>query len=345
MTCSLRTSSLRKANLPRRRRKDRNFPGPATGLRRRLPIATMGLLMVWTLGSASAQKQPVNPASSLPDAPLPVIKHGNAKSGPCRVIPKSESAGIALTGTGSSFIAGIAGFPAASAAPTRTGNQPTLAIASSELPPCPPQPLINFYQRFINGPEVKPLTPKEKARLAVKNILDPFNAVTILGNAAIAVGSDSHSDYGPGMHGFAKVVGVSYSEDMTGEFFGTFLIPSIVHQDPHYHRMPHATIPRRVFHAIAQVGWTQSDDGKSMLNYANIVGFPIELEIANLYVPGERTNLPSTAKRYAFGMAIAPTDNFITEFLPDLARRIHVRVVLVQRIINQVASTEPGGTF
>jgi hypothetical protein len=77
------------------------------------------------------------------------------------------------------------------------------------------------------------------------------------------------------------------------------------------------------------------------LNYANIVGFPIELEIANLYVPGERTNLPSTAKRYAFGLAIAPTDNFITEFLPDLARRIHVRVVLVQRIINQVASTEP----
>ncbi len=302
----------------------------------------MGLLMIWTLGSASAQKQAVNPASPLPDAPLPVIKHVKAKTGPCRVIPKSESAGIALTGTGSSFIAGIAGFPPpASAAPRPGGDLPQQAIASGELPPCPPQPLINFYQRFLNGPEVKPLTPKEKARLAVKNILDPFNAVTILGNAAIAVGSDSHSPYGPGMPGFAKVVGVSYSEDMTGEFFGTFLIPSIVHQDPHYHRMPHAPIPRRIFHAIAEVVWTQGDNGKGMLNYADIVGFPIDLEIANLYVPGEKTNLPSTAKRYAFGMAIAPTDNFITEFLPDLARRIHVRVVLVQRIINQVAHTEP----
>jgi hypothetical protein len=79
------------------------------------------------------------------------------------------------------------------------------------------------------------------------------------------------------------------------------------------------------------------------VNYANLAGFPIDLEIANLYVPGERTNLPSTATRYASGLALAPTDNFITEFLPDLARRIHVRVVLVQRIINQVAHTEPGG--
>jgi hypothetical protein len=312
-----------------------------------LRIATMGLLMTWALAGASAQKHPVNPASPLPDAPLPVVKHAHAKTGACRVIPKSESAGIALTGTGSSFLAGIAGFPpAASAAPGAATNAPQLAVASelpSELPPCPPQPLINFYQRFINGPDVKPLTPKEKARLAVKNVLDPFNAVTILGNAAIAVGSDSHSDYGPGMHGFAKVVGVSYSEDMTGEFFGTFLIPSLVHQDPHYHRMPHASIRRRIFHAVAQVFWTQGDNGKGMVNYANLAGFPIDLEIANLYVPGERTNLPSTATRYASGLALAPTDNFITEFLPDLARRIHVRVVLVQRIINQVAHTEPGG--
>jgi hypothetical protein len=291
---------------------------------------------------ACGQMHPASPASPLPDAPLPVIKHENSKSGPCRVIPKSESAGIALTETGSGLIAAFANFPQAEPEPPSTASaKPDSTTPAMELPPCPPMPLINFFQRFINGPEVKPLTPKEKARLAVKNVLDPFNAVTILGNAAIAVGSDSHSPYGPGMHGFAKVVGVSYSEDLTGEFVGTFLIPSIVHQDPHYHRMPHATVKRRILHSIAQVGWTQGDNGKGMVNYANLVGFPIDLEIANLYVPGERTNLPSTASRYAIGLAIAPTDNFITEFLPDLARRIHVRVVLVQEIINQVARTEP----
>lgn len=178
----------------------------------------------------------------------------------------------------------------------------------------------------------------------MRNLLDPFNAVTILGQSGIAVASDSHSPYGPGMPGFARNVGVSFTQDMTGEFFGTFLIPSIVHQDPHYHRMPHASIPRRFGHAILQVVWTQGDNGRGMLNYSSLFGGAIENEISNLYVPGISTNAPGTASRYAIGLATAPVDNFITEFLPDVARHIHVRVVLVQRIINQVAKTEGSTT-
>lgn len=292
----------------------------------------------------SGQTQPINPATPLPNAPVPVIKHGNSKAGPCRVFSKGELAGKSLTATGSSFLAAVAGIPPVEAPP----QTPLPGAASSstqvqELPPCPPPPIINFLTRFMNGPEVKPLTPKEKAHLAAKNLLDPFNAVTILGNAAIAIGSNADSPYGPGMPGFARYVGVSYSEDLTGEFFGTFLIPSVFHQDPHYHREPHATIPHRILHAVAQVGWTQGDNGRGMPNYADILGFPIDAEIANLYVPGEKTNLPSTTARVAIGWSLAPTDNFITEFLPDVAKRVHVRIVIVQQIINQVAKTGPAG--
>jgi len=127
---------------------------------------------------------------------------------------------------------------------------------------------------------------------------------------------------------------------MTGEFFGTFLIPSIVHQDPHYHRMPQASIKRRIAHVLYQVVWTQGDDGKGMINYADLLGFGIDDEIANLYVPGRETRATATAERYGVALALAPTDNAITEFLPDLARKIHVRVVLIQQIINQVANKD-----
>jgi hypothetical protein len=211
--------------------------------------------------------------------------------------------------------------------------------------PCSPLlPLIDWYARFLNGPEVKALSPREKARLAARNVLDPFNAVTILGSSAIAVSSDADSAYGPGMRGFGRYVGVSYAQDMTGEFFGTFLIPSLVHQDPHYHRLPNDSFKRRVAHAAYQVVWTQGDNGKEMVNWASLVGSAIDGEIGNLYVPGQRTDLPATASRYGIGLATAPIDNFITEFLPDVARRIHVRVVLIQRIINQVARTDGPGS-
>jgi hypothetical protein len=188
------------------------------------------------------------------------------------------------------------------------------------------------------------MTPREKGWLATKNVIDPFNAITILGLSAISAASDSHSPYGPGFHGWEKNVGVSYTQDITGEFFGVFLIPSITHQDPHYHRMSHATIPKRIFHAIYQVAWTQGDNGKGMLNYSNLVGFAIDDEIGNLYVPGRETNASATAQRYAIGLATAPVDNFITEFLPDVARHIHVQVVLVQRVINMVAEKDQGGS-
>jgi hypothetical protein len=89
--------------------------------------------------------------------------------------------------------------------------------------------------------------------------------------------------------------------------------------------------------------WTPGDNGKGMVNYSSVVGGAIEDEIGNLYVPGRETNLPASAERYGIGMATAPIDNFVTEFVPDVARRIHVRVVLIQRIINQVDKTGGSG--
>jgi hypothetical protein len=206
--------------------------------------------------------------------------------------------------------------------------------------PLPNIPLINWYARILDGPKVKPMTPREKAWLAFRNVVDPFNGLTIFGSSAIAVGINSHSDYGPGMWGFARYVGVSYTQDITGEFFGTFLIPSIAHQDPHYHRMPTASIKRRIAHAAYQVLWTQGDNGRGMLNYADLVGFGIDDEIGNLYVPGQKTNASATAERYGIALATAPIDNYVSEFLPDIARHLHVQIVVIQQIINQIANRD-----
>ncbi len=227
-------------------------------------------------------------------------------------------------------------------APSKPAAEVKAGAPACAMPPC--YPGTNWYVRFLNGPAAHPLKPKEKAWLATRGLIDPFNAITILGTSAISVAADSHSAYGPGFAGFGRNVGVSYTEDMTGEFFGTFLIPSLAHQDPRYHRLPKAGLPHRIAHAVTQVVWTQSDYGKHMPNYANLAGFAIEDSISNLYVPGRDTSAGASLQRYVTGLATAPIDNFITEFLPDVASHIHVRIVLVQRIINQVALKENGGS-
>jgi hypothetical protein len=276
-----------------------------------------------------------NPESALPDVPQPQppTQTGTSTAGPCQV----RRAGAAMAGTAASKAAAASGA---------YNSDPEAELGSAvQLAPCPPLlPIINWYARFLNGPQVKPQTPKEKAWLAVSNVVDPFNVITILGDAGISVGSDAHSAYGPGMRGFGRYVGVSFTQNITGEFFGTFVIPSVVHQDPHYHRMPEATIPRRIAHAIAQVVWTQGDNGKGMVNYANLVGYAIDDAIGNLYVPGRETNIEADVSRYSIGLATAPIDNFVSEFLPDLARHIHVQVVVIQRVINQVAKADAAGS-
>ena len=283
----------------------------------------------------------------LPNSPQPqttpqtATTYPAAPQGPCPVRrDRAEPAAVQTP-------AQVGNSSAADSVPDRGGEVGQVeAGAGSESHlfqvPCPPPlvPLINWYARFLDGPQVRSMTPKEKAWLAVRNVADPFNGLTILASSAIAVGSNAHSPYGPGMTGFGRYVGVSYSQDMTGEFIGTFLIPSLVHQDPHYHRMPTASIKRRIAHCLYQVVWTQGDDGKGIVNYADVVGFGIDDEIGNLYVPGRETDAEATAERYGTAMALAPVENFVTEFLPDIARKIHVHVVLIQQIINQVANKE-----
>lgn len=273
---------------------------------------------------------------ALPDAPDPQTPSPTQRAAPqpCPHVPHTQHAVPTQPAVpGSESVT-----PAAPRAPAPgEGVRPVLA-------PCTVPKQKNWYRRFADGPSDKPLTPKDKAWLAARNLVDPFNVITIGGEAGISVASDSHSPYGPGMPGYGRYVGMSFSEDMTGEFFGTFLIPSLVHQDPHYHRMEGASIPRRAAHTVFQVFWTQGDNGRGMLNYANLVGFALDDEIANLYVPGRQTNASATAQRYVIGLATAPIGNVVSEFLPDVASHIHVQIVIIQRIINQVARNGAGGT-
>jgi hypothetical protein len=291
-------------------------------------LALLAPALLYAAIPAWAGQTEASGSPELPDAPQPQSSAAAPATAPC---PAGSAAQPAA--------ANPAPPPTAGTTPPATSAQP-----GTQSAPCTPRPAINWYERFVNGPDVKPMTRREKARLAARNVIDPFNGLTILGASAIAVGSDADSPYGPGMKGFGRYVGVSYAQDITGEFFGTYLIPSIFHQDPHYHRMPNSNIPRRICHAIVQVVWTQGDNGKGMVNYGAVVGFAMVDELGNLYVPGQQTNLPASGERYATGLASAPIENFVTEFLPDVARRIHLRVVLFQQIINQVAKTPGTGS-
>jgi hypothetical protein len=220
--------------------------------------------------------------------------------------------------------------------PTSPG---TNGVAASAPPAAAPLPCtVEHPFRIVVDYEVRqPLTAQQKAYLALHDVTQPFNLLVIGAEAGIGVGANSHSAYGPGFKGFGRLYGYQLLQDAQGEFFGTFLIPALTHEDPRYRRMQHATVKRRILHALERTVIAQHDDGSPMPNYATLLTYPISAELSNLYVPGIQGNAPDTARRIAIGFATDPVSNLIAEFLPDFARRIHVRSVFVQQIVNNVA--------
>ncbi len=205
-------------------------------------------------------------------------------------------------------------------------------------PPCIPE---NPIQPFVTSEHIEPLTSKQKGVLAMRDFLDPFNFITIAGYSAIATAVDPHSAYGPGFKGFAKQTGYGLLQDAQGEFFQTYAIASLAHQDPRYHRMPTASVKRRLWHAISHTYVSQHDDGRRMLNVATLGTYLISAELTNLYVPGIQTDAASTARRIGVGIATDPAGAIVAEFLPDVARRIHIHIVFVQQILNQAMVGAP----
>jgi hypothetical protein len=310
------------------------------------------LLATLLLGRELLLAQQQTPPEELPQAPqpsvsLPAQETPAGNPGPSR---RSEDTAIGRGQKGASS----PGFPPVSRpSPVRTpvpaGIRPNIPGLHPECQPdssspaervmsC--QPDAPLFARFLNSATPLPLTPREKFILATRNIIDPFNFLTIAGVSAINVASDANTADGPGLRGFAKNAGVSLSQDMTGEFFGTFLIPSLAHQDPHYHRMPNLSLRRRIIHVLDEVVVAQSDEGAPMFNYATVVGTIATSSMGNLYVPGRKNSFGASTARIATSLATDPIGNAITEFVPDLARRINFQVVIVQRLINRVAIAE-----
>ncbi len=208
-----------------------------------------------------------------------------------------------------------------------------------------PQPcseLVYPYQLFLDTKVVIPLTRQQKGYVALHNVADPGNLATIALTSGITIAVDPDSAYGPGLKGFGKNAGVSLLQNATVEFFGTFAVPALVHQDPRYYRMPDRPFKKRLIYSISRTVISRHDDGSPMPNYGTLLEYPINAELSNLYVPGIESDGASTVKRVLFGYALDPINNVLTEFLPDVAKHVRIRVIFIQRFLNNIAAN-PGG--
>ena len=88
--------------------------------------------------------------------------------------------------------------------------------------------------KIANAGSVPPMTSQQKFHLALKGTIDP----TAFLGAAIKAGTcqvfDWPPGFGQGVSSYAKRFSASFGDGATGKRLGTYVFPSLFHQDPRY---------------------------------------------------------------------------------------------------------------
>ena len=191
----------------------------------------------------------------------------------------------------------------------------------------------------IEGPEQsKPLGASGKFHLAVRNFSDPLNLAGMAIDSGISTAtSSSKSAFGTGWQGFGSRFGMSVADSGLSEFFSTFLISTLAHQDPHYHRDPGASTGKRILYALSRVAIARSDSGDPMFNVAEFGGTAASSLLETTYHYYHDDGPKAVSARIFVSIGSDAGWNLMNEFLPDIAGKINPRFIFLRRLAERAA--------
>jgi hypothetical protein len=169
---------------------------------------------------------------------------------------------------------------------------------------------------------VKPLTPKQKWTLALKESVDPFNVL----NAALGAGFSQRGNqtpkYGEGDVAYARRFGAALADFSTQNFFSAGLLATILHQDPRYYRKgPGTGVAKRVVYSVSRLVIARQDSGANAFNASGIGGMMLGIAASNLYYPAVSVRGSVMACRVSTSLSGGIMGNLMSEFWPDLQKR------------------------
>jgi hypothetical protein len=233
-----------------------------------------------------------------------------------------------------SLLASVSG--AQQSAGTQPGSTPAVsreqaAPVAQQAPPAKSQQLEEKHPRLFwilptytvaDSKSARPLTAHGKLRLFVKDKTDPFTIGWVAFEAGIAQANDDPSGYGQGAAGYGKRFGAGLADETSAGFFGTFLFPSVLHQDPRYYRLGAGSFQKRLGHALIRPILTHKDSGGRAFNWSGLLGSIAASSLSNAYYPEENRGVGATFSRVGMSIPFGMIDELVNEFGPDVEKKI-----------------------
>jgi hypothetical protein len=169
---------------------------------------------------------------------------------------------------------------------------------------------------------IAPMTPREKWKLAWKEVIDPFNNASAVLAAGLSQAGNETPKYGEGSAAYAKRVGAAIGDFGTQNFFSAGVFACLFHQDPRYFRRgtPSGVVPRALY-SISRIFVTRQDSGRDAFNASNILGMAAGIGASNLYYPAPSRNGSVMVSRVGTSMTGDVLGNLMSEFWPDIQKK------------------------
>ncbi len=163
----------------------------------------------------------------------------------------------------------------------------------------------------------KPLTRKQKFKIAVEDSTDRGTFILAGMFAAGNQATNANPAYGQGVAGFARYFGAASGDLIIGDFMTEAIYPSLLHQDPRYFRRGTGTRWSRLAYAATQIVRTRQDSGRRMFNFSEVLGNATSTLIGTAYYRKAAT-AGNVASGAAIQIGLDMGGNMLKEFWPEI---------------------------
>lgn len=188
--------------------------------------------------------------------------------------------------------------------------------------------LYNLLQeKSIVFPDIaastQPLSAGQKFQLFVDNSVSVHTITWAALGSSVGQADDSPTGFGQGWDAYGKRFGSSMARQASGEFFGTFVLASTLHQDPRFYPEVHPGFFHAVKYSVQRVFVTRTADGRDVTNWSGLTGPLMAEGLANVYWPERNRTVGDTFFRYGLDLATRAGGNMLREYWPVFYGKIN----------------------
>jgi hypothetical protein len=166
------------------------------------------------------------------------------------------------------------------------------------------------------------LSPGQKFQLFVDDSVSVDAFVESILGSLIGQAEDSPTGFGEGGAAYGKRFGSSLARESSGNFFGTFVLASALHEDPRF--VPHSkpSLKGSMKYSVKMLFVTRNDSGKNVANVPLLVGDLLGEGLANAYWPQRNRTVGDTLFRYGIDLAERAGGNMFRDYWPVIVARL-----------------------